>query len=113
MKNSAPIMATEFFLVCIFIYKSIYDGSENNFNVKNKAPILNIKYIMADSIFDRCISPQPFRLRQTRNTWSNMMLHHILRNFFLELLYIKRTFWPRPHYTHMPHQHVKKLRQLV
>ena len=68
---------------------------------------------MNNTVLNRRVTTQSIGLCPACNAWTNLMLDHIFRYFFLELIHEEGPLRPWTNYAHMTKQHIEKLRKLI
>ena len=89
----------------------------NDIYIQPETPVLDVPYIILNAVFHitqlLCLSTKTGHLAPPRNAGLHKMPHHVfiyqLRILFRMLQHIRAG----PHNTHIPQQHIDKLRRLV
>ena len=101
------------FLQSFPIDHSAENGHEHDLDIQPKGPVLDVPNIMLDALGNAGVSAKAVHLRPAGHTWSHLVLHHVERHRFSELLHKEGDFRARTHQAHVAADHVPQLRQLV
>ena len=89
----------------------------NDIYIQPETPVLDVPYIILNAVFHitqlLCLSTKTGHLAPPRNAGLHKMPHHV---FIYQLRILFRMFQHMragPHNTHIPQQHINKLRRLV
>ena len=103
----------ELFAAQFFAVGEVKNGHKQDFDIKQKGPILNIVQIVFNASLNRSIAAKTVNLRPAGNAGTHLMLDHIQGDALLELVDKEGELRARANQTHITFEDIEKLRQLI
>ena len=89
------------------------EGFKQNLQVQKRTPVVDVPDVELDPLLDAGVAAVAVHLRPTGDAGLHLMLHHVERDLFAELLNKVRKLRPRADQAHVTAEDVDQLRQLV